>query len=130
LKKRGGGGYSKIATTVMNAIYNNKDTWVVVNAQNRGVLSFLPDDAVIETPCIVNAAGITPTIIAKPPGSTWGLIAAVKNYEQLAVDAALNGCRDAAVLALTAHPLVNDYDVAMELVDKLLVANKQYLPQF
>jgi len=130
LKKRGGGGYSEIATTVMNAIYNNIDTWVVVNVPNRGVLSFLPDDAVIETPCIVNAAGITPIIVAKPPRAVWGLIAAVKNYEQLAVDAAIHGCKDTAILALTAHPLVNDFDIAKDLVNKLLVANKQYLPQF
>lgn len=130
LKKRGGGGYSEIATKVMNAIYNNTDTWVVANVPNRGVLKFLPDNAVIETPCIVNAAGITPIILKAPPKTVWGLIAAVKNYEQLTVEAAVTGCRDTAVLALTAHPLVNDYDKAKELLPRLLDANKQYLPQF
>lgn len=67
---------------------------LVVNVPNRGVLKFLPDNAVIETPCIVNAAGITPIILKAPPKTVWGLIAAMKNYEQLTVEAAVTGCRD------------------------------------
>lgn len=130
LAKRGGGGYSEIATTVMNAIYNNRDTWVVVNVPNRGTLSFLPDNAVIETACMVNASGITPLILTQPPKAVWGLIAAVKNYEQLTVEAAVTGCRDTALLALTVHPLVNDYDKAKELLPRLLEVNRKYLPQF
>ncbi len=130
LARRGGGGYSEIATTVMDAIYNNKDTWVVVNVPNRGTLSFLPDNAVIETACVANASGITPLALNQPPKAVWGLIAAVKNYEQLTVEAAVTGCRDTALLALMNHPLVNDYDKAKELLPRLLDANKQYLPQF
>jgi 6-phospho-beta-glucosidase len=130
LVRRGGGGYSEIATAVMDAIYNNKDTWIVANVPSRGVLSFLPDNAVIETPCIANASGLTPLALAQPPKAVWGVIAAVKNYEQLAVEAAVTGNRDTAVLALVAHPLVNDFDKAEELLSKLLQANKQYLPQF
>ncbi len=130
LARRGGGGYSEIATTVMEAIYNNKDTWVVVNVPNRGVLPFLPANAVIETACMANASGITPLSLALPPKAVWGLITAVKNYEQLAVEAAVTGCYDTALLALMVHPLVNDYDRAKELLPKLLEANKEYLPQF
>jgi 6-phospho-beta-glucosidase len=91
----------------------------------------LPDDAVIETPCIVNATGfwpIRPT--APPPKAVWGLVCAVKNYERLTVEAAVSGCRDTALLALMAHPLVRDYDTACKLLPDLLVASKAYLPQF
>ena len=130
LKKRGGGGYSDVAAQVMGAIYNNRDTWAVVNVPNKGVFPFLPSDAVIETPCLVNAAGIVPVTQKQPPESVRGLISAVKNYETLTVEAAVSGSRDTALLALLAHPLTGDYDTARELLDRLLEANKQYLPNF
>jgi len=130
LKKRGGGGYSEVATAVMDAIYNDRDTWAVVNVPNRGVFPFLPDTAVIETPCLVNARGITPIVQGPAPKAVWGLIAAVKNYETLTVEAAMTGDRDTALLALMAHPLVGDYDLACPLLDKLLEASREYLPNF
>jgi len=130
LHKRGGGGYSDVAIGVIDAIYNNIDTFMVVNVPNNRVLSFLPDDAVIETACMVNAGGIKSVAIAPPPKAVWGLIAAVKNYEQLTVEAALTGCRETALAALVAHPLVRDYDIAKPLLAELLEANKNYLPQF
>jgi len=130
LKKRGGGGYSALAMLVMSAIYNHRDTWAVVNTANRGIFSFLPDDAVIEVPSIINASGIKPIAQSEPPKSVWGLVAGVKNYESLAVEAAITGCRDTALLALLAHPLVGDYEKAVPLLEKLLEAHKEYLPAF
>lgn len=121
LDKRGGGGYSEIATSIMDAVYNNRDAWTVANAPNKGVLSFLPDSAVIETPCLVNAAGLIPITQSPPPNAVWGLIAAVKNYEMLTVEAAVTKNKDTALSALLAHPLIGDYDVAKELLEKLEV---------
>jgi len=120
LKKRGGGGYSEVACDIMDAIFNNRDAWAVVNAPNKGILPFLPNDAVIEVPCIVNASGITPIAQNSPPKAVWGLISAVKNYEMLTVEAATTGCNDTALLALVAHPLIGDYDLAVPLLEKIL----------
>jgi 6-phospho-beta-glucosidase len=63
LLKRGGGGYSDVAVGFIDAIYNNTDKWMIINVPNNGVLKFLPDDAVIETGCMVNKAGIKPLCI-------------------------------------------------------------------
>lgn len=130
LAKRGGGGYSEVALGVIDAIYNNVDKWMVVNVPNRGTVRYLPDDAVIETGCLVNSAGIRPTGFVDLPAPVWGLIAAVKNYEQLAVEAAVTGSRDTALLALLAHPLAGDYDTVKPMLEELLEANRQYLPRF
>jgi len=130
LDKRGGGGYADCAFAAMKAIYLNEDAWTVANVPNRGAVKFLPDDAVIETPCIVNTAGFRPIVSAPPPRAVWGLISAVKNYEQLAVEAAATGSRDTALLALIAHPLVRDYDTASALLPQLLEGSREYLPQF
>lgn len=130
LAKRGGGGYSEVAMNFVNAVYNNDDTEMVVNVPNRGAISFLPDSAVVETPCLVNKRGMAPLHVSHVPEMCWGLISAVKNYEQLAVEAAVEGDIRKMKLALLAHPLVHEYALVEQLVPELLEANKQYLPQF
>ena len=130
LDRRGGGGYSDCAISSVKAIRNNTDTWIVANVPNNGAVRFLPDDAVVEVPCVANAAGFRPIVQPPPPKAVWGLIAAVKNYEQLAVEAAYTGSRELALLALVAHPLVRDYDKARALLPDLLEGSKEYLPQF
>lgn len=130
LTKRGGGGYSEVAIGFVGAVYNNIDTEMVVNVPNNGAISFLPDNAVVEIGCLVNRRGVSPIRVAKVPEMCWGLIAAVKNYEQLAVEAAVEGDIRKMKLALLAHPLVHEYELVEKLVPELLEANKEYLPQF
>ncbi len=130
LAKRGGGGYSEVAIGFINAVYNDQDQWMIINVPNKGAVKFLPDDAVVEIGCLVNKTGIHPLHIEEVPSSVWGLISAVKNYEGLAVDAAVSGDRTKALLALIAHPLVRDYDLAKPLLEELLEANRRYLPKF
>jgi 6-phospho-beta-glucosidase len=130
LAKRGGGGYSEIALGVMDSIANNLGRMLIVNTANRGAVDSLPGEAVLELPCMVNASGIFPLKQPEIPRAVWGLIAAVKNYEQLVVEAAVTGSRETAVQALLAHPLVGEWELARTLFDEMLEANREYLPQF
>lgn len=130
LSKRGGGGYSEVAMNFVNAVHNNADTEMVVNVPNHGAVKFLPDDAVVEISCLVNKRGMSPLHVSHVPEMCWGIIAAVKNYEQLAVEAAVEGNIRKMKLALLAHPLVRQYDLVENLVPELLEANKEFLPQF
>ena len=130
LSKRGGGGYSDIAFGFIDAVWNNKTKRIIVNTPNRGSVKLLPDDAVIEVPCLVNRSGVHPLVTEEIPSTVWGLVAAVKNYEQLTVEAAVEGDREKALLALMAHPLVKDWETAVPLLEDILNAHRQYLPQF
>ncbi len=130
LAKRGGGGYSEVAMNFIHAVHNNVDKEMVVNVPNRGAIPFLPKDAVVEIGCLVNGRGMAPLHVAEVPEMCWGIIAAVKNYEQLAVEAAVEGDVRKMKLALLAHPLVRQYDFVEKLTPELLEANKEYLPQF
>lgn len=130
LAKRGGGGYSQIALDVIEAAYTNREKVIVVNTPNNGAVPCLPDDAVIEVPCLVNASGIFPLPQPEIPATVWGLVSAVKNYEQLTVEAAVTGDEGTAILALLAHPLVGDYEKARSLFTEMMEANRAYLPQF
>ncbi|WP_441249885.1 6-phospho-beta-glucosidase [Kitasatospora sp. McL0602] len=129
LGKRGGAFYSEAAVQLIAALLGTGGTHSVqvVNTRNDGILPFLPDDAVIEVPAEVDAAGVRP-LPQRPVEPLYaGLIAAVTAYEQLALEAALKGGRDRVFDALLAHPLVGQLDLADQLTDRLLAHNRAHL---
>ena len=130
LSRRGGGDYAEMALGVIRAIAYNDDTFAVCNVPNGDAIPFLSREAVVETACMVNATGATPITFSCFPDSVRGLVAAVKSYESLTVEAAVEGDRDKALFALLAHPLVMDYDLAKPMLEELLNANRRFLPAF
>ncbi|MEU1504301.1 6-phospho-beta-glucosidase [Kitasatospora sp. NPDC005748] len=129
LGQRGGAFYSEAAVQLIAALLGTggRTSVQVVNARNDGVLPFLPDDAVIEVPAEVDAAGVRP-LPQRPVEPLYaGLIAAVTSYERLALDAALHGGRDRVFDALLAHPLVGQIELADQLTDRLLAHNREHL---
>src|SRR5829696_7624769 len=89
-----------------------------------------PAEWVLEIPSIVKKSGITPIPTEPLPLSQFGLIAAVKAYEMLTVEAAVHGDREAAYQALLAHPIGPKADKVQEVLDDLLETHKEHLPQF
>ena len=130
LSQRGGAWYNTAAVNFIRAVTGDTGQRQVLNVLNRGTLPGLPDDATVEVPCTVGAAGAVPLAVAPPPEHATGLMEAVKAYERLTIDAALSGSRRTALQALLAHPLVRDLDVAAPLLDELLAAHAHYLPRF
>ena len=130
LEKRGGAHYSTAAVSLASAIYNSKREIHIVNTRNAGTISCLPYDCAIETSCMVDGMGAHPLVIGEIPLEIRGLLQAVKCYEELAVEAGVKGSRKLALQALVAHPLVPSFTVAKGLLDKILEANAEYLPQF
>lgn len=131
LEKRGGAYYSDAAVSLISAIYNDKKDIHTVNIKNNGTIKGIPDDSVIEVNCIVDKRGAT-TLALKSPveQKILGLIQSVKAYEILAVEAAVHGDKNAAIMALANNPLIPSIDTAIKLFDELYELNKEYLPQF
>jgi 6-phospho-beta-glucosidase len=127
LMQRGGAYYSEAAVNLISSLVRDTGDVQVVNVRNAGTLPFLSDDAVIEVPSVVGAAGAAPLPAAPVAPLFAGLIAHVTSYEELAVDAAIRGGRDRVFKALLAHPLVGQIDLANGLTDRLLAENKQHL---
>jgi 6-phospho-beta-glucosidase len=128
LEQRGGAYYSEAAVALASSLLNDTGDVQVVNTLNNGALPFLPDDAVIEVPATVGAAGTTPLPIAPLEPLYAGLVANVTAYENLALEAALKGGANRVFTALLAHPLVGQIEYASALTDKLLAHNREYLP--
>ena len=130
LEKRGGAYYSDAAVSLISAIYNDKKDIHTVNIKNNGTIKGIPDDSVIEVNCIVDKRGATPLGLKNPVEQKLGLIQSVKAYEILAVEAAVHGDKNAAIMALANNPLIPSIDTAIKLFDELYELNKEYLPQF
>ncbi|MHB8947341.1 MAG: 6-phospho-beta-glucosidase [Bacillota bacterium] len=130
LSKRGGAYYSEVAVNLMTAIQTDRRDVHIVNVRNGGTITGLPDNVVVEVPSVVGRDGLHPLPIGEVDPKIRGLIQVVKAYEELTVQAGAFGDRDAALAALTTHPLVPDERVAENLLDDILEVNKEHLPQF
>ena len=130
LMKRGGAYYSTVATQLLNAHYNDLGETHVVNVRHNGAVPGWPSDWVLEMPCRVDRAGIYPLPAEPLPLVCFGLLAQVKVYELLTVEAAVHGDRNAAYQALLAHPLGPSADQVQAVLDDLLETHRAHLPQF
>lgn len=115
---------------VIAALCAGKATYTVVNVPNEGQIANLPRGAVVETWAHVTWNRIAPTCSGDVPGPVAGAVQLIVQEEELAVEAALTGDRRKVVQALLASPLLSDKDRAGELTERLLEANRQWLPQF
>ena len=130
LMKRGGAYYSTVATQLLNAHYNDLGETHVVNIKNNGAVKEWPAEWVLEIPSTVRKSGITPIPTEPLPRAQFGLIAAVKAYEMLTVEAAVHGDRNAAYQALLVHPIGPKADRIQAVLDDLLDTHREHLPQF
>jgi 6-phospho-beta-glucosidase len=81
-------------------------------------------------PCRVSAAGIEPLPAEPLPRVCFGLLAHVKAFELLTVEAAVEGDREVAHQALLTHPLGPMADKVHVVLDDMLETHREYLPQF
>lgn len=130
LMKRGGAYYSTVATQIIHAHHNNTGQVHVANVVQRGAVPGWPADWVLEMPCRVDRAGFHPLPAQPLPPAQAGLLAHVKAYELLTVQAAVSGDRDAAFEAVLAHPLGPALEDVQTVLDDLLLTHKAYLPLF
>jgi len=78
----------------------------------------------------VDRSGVHPLPAEPLPLVCFGLLAQVKAYELLTVEAAVRGDRTLAYEALLAHPLGPSADQVQAVLDDLLETHRTHLPQF
>ncbi len=97
---------------------------------NNGYVENLPHDAVIEVPGIIEDGdfrGVKVEGLAEP------VAAMVRNeiaIEELAVEAAVTGSRDAALQALLIDPCAHSARAAEAFLDEILTVHRSYVPAF
>jgi 6-phospho-beta-glucosidase len=130
LSYRGGAHYSDAACELVASIYNNKKTEMVVNVANNGAIPDLPNDCVVEVSAVITTHGAeTLTWGAFDPGPR-GMLQQMKAMEQMIIEAALTGDYGKALHGFSLNPLIPSGSLGKEIFDQLLIAHKNYLPQF
>ena len=110
------GGYHQVALDLMAALATGRPATMILNVRNGDLVPQLPDDAVVEVGCVVDADGVHPWPVAPLETHMLGLMTSVKAVERLTITAALEGSAELAWKAFALHPLVDSVGVARSLL--------------
>ncbi|WP_233414613.1 6-phospho-beta-glucosidase [Thermaerobacillus caldiproteolyticus] len=130
LEKRGGAYYSDAACSLITSIYNDKRDIQPVNTQNNGAIASIPNESAVEVNCVITKEGPKPIAVGDLPVAVRGLVQQIKSFERVAAEAAVTGDYNTALVAMTINPLVPSDTIAKQILDEMLEAHKEYLPQF
>lgn len=130
LEKRGGAYYSDAACNLINSIYNDKRDIQVVNTINKGAIADIGYDSAVEVSSLITKNGPIPLRVGHMPIGTRGLINQIKSFEILVSEAAVTGDYNKLIQALAINPLNTSDTKAKSIIDDLLIAHKEYLPNF
>ena len=118
---------------IVEAIETGRPFVLNGNVPNRGSIPNLPDGCCVEVPCVADANGIRPTMAGALPPQLAALNRTNINVQELVVEAALTGSREAVFHAVALDPLtaaVCTLEEIRELTAELLEAQRPWLPQF
>jgi alpha-galactosidase len=103
------------------------------NVPNHGLIDNLPQDCIVEVPCLVDKNGVQPVHVGALPPHLAALIQTNINVQALAVEAALTGKREHIYHAAMLDPHTAaelDLDQIWNLVDDLIEAHGGWLPEY
>ncbi|MFA6135324.1 MAG: alpha-glucosidase/alpha-galactosidase [Phycisphaerae bacterium] len=103
------------------------------NVRNNGCISNLPDDCIIEVPSYVDRNGVSIPRVGDLPLACAATLSASVNVQRMSVQAAVTGDVTLLKQAALHDPLtgaVCDPEEIWQMVDEMLVAQAQWLPQY
>jgi len=118
---------------IIEAIETNRPIRINGNVPNWGLIDNLPQGCCVEVPCLVDGNGIQPTAVGALPTQLAALNRACINVQELTVEAAVTGDVEAVYHAIMLDPLTSavcTLDQIRSMVDEMLAAQAQWLPQF
>jgi alpha-galactosidase len=117
---------------IIEAIETNRPARINGNVPNRDLIPSLPPGCCVEVPCLVDGNGIQPTRAEGYPAQLAALNRTNINVQELIVEAALRGSRDAVHHAVLLDPLtaaVCTLPQIHAMVDEMLAEQGRWLPQ-
>ena len=118
------------ACEIISSLITGKENVFMMNLPNQGQITNLPPEVIVETPVLTDANGVHPVSIGELPPMILGLAAKHITNQEMIVEAALTGNKDLALQALINDPLIRNWEDAPKMLDELLQANVDYLPEF
>ena len=130
LSMRGGAKYSDAACNLIQSIYNNTGDIQYVDILNNGAIADLPLDSAVEVACRITSDGPKPIVTGELKLPISGYVHMMKTFERLVCQAVITGDKNLAVTALNMNPLCQSDADANIVVEELIKAHQEYLPQF
>lgn len=122
------------ASRIMEAIVTNTPYQIGGNVLNTGhLIENLPEDAIVEVPCLVDGMGIHPCHVGSLPVQCAAMNMTNIGPQLLAIEAAKTHKKEHVYQAAMMDPHTgSELDVASikSMVDELLEAHKEFLPEY
>jgi alpha-galactosidase len=119
------------ASLIIHSVVTGEARTVYGNVRNTGLITNLPQDACVEVPCLVDRAGVQPTVVGDLPPQCAALDRTFLNVVELAVRGALEERRDHVLQAVLLDPNAAaslSLTATEAMVDELLAAHRAALP--
>lgn len=116
---------------IMSSLVSNRSRRMpAVNVVNSGQISNLPSGFFVETPAFVDAGGIRAMQVGELPRELAHFNRRDIEQTELIAEAAVSGSRRLLLQAALADPIAESVTVTEKIVDAMLEAQKEFLPQF
>lgn len=124
------GGYAGIALNIIKGTQGKDALPMTILVKNEGSIPGLKDEDVVEITCDFNNGNIKPRKIEDIPLVQNRYIQSIKDFERLVIQAIEKKDKKLAIKALLVHPLINDEDIAENIVEEILEEYKQYIGEW
>lgn len=121
------GGYAGVALRYIELERTKTRGSMILCVPNGDAIDGLEPTDIVEITCDVTENGAVPHHFGAVDAQNLEIIRRVKMYERLASRAIREKSVQAAIDALTLHPLVNSYSLAQKLIAEYLELNKDYV---
>ncbi|MEJ2293517.1 MAG: hypothetical protein P8Y23_01970 [Candidatus Lokiarchaeota archaeon] len=119
------------AIPIIEAILTDKNSYEnSVNIPNEGIITNLPQDLVVEVPCIVNKEGIKGVKLGSIPKNIAALLRIEATIQDICVEAVLRKSRELAIVALALDVNVGSFKKAELIFEEMTKLQKEFLPIF
>jgi len=116
---------------LMRSLVDNGNRYILsLNVPNQGYIPNLTQGAIVEVPCIVSADRIYGLPVGPLPPAIAAMMDTQLRIMDLVDQAAVTGDRQIALEALLIDPTVPNPKAAAGLLDEMLLAESELLPQF
>ena len=125
------GGLRWQTLDIILSLLDNGNRYILsLNVPNDGYISNLKQDAIVEVPAIVGTDRIYGLGMGALPTAIAAIMELQLHIMDLVVEAAVTGDRQTALEALIIDPNVPDPATAEKILDEMLLAQSELLPQF
>ncbi|SCX16953.1 Alpha-galactosidase [Agrobacterium sp. DSM 25558] len=121
------------ASSIINSVWTGEPSVIYGNLRNNGCITSLPANCAAEVPCLVDLNGIQPTFVGELPPQLTALMRTNINVQELTVAALMTENREHIFHAAMLDPHTAaelDLDQIWSLVEELLVAHRDWLPEW